>query len=333
MKKISEKIISLLLAFALFLPTLSFIDLSGIEVKAGSSAYLSGQPDVERIKKGTPGVEVYYNRHYGEGWDFDNGFTEYSVSATLRGNDFLIDYDYATDVNKGDSLKNYFFKFVQKNSKNGFACLETSSVAANTGKTYVEFDIKASVGANINCVMSILTQGSPYLEFNAVDLVNGDLIIFGENFGSLGEEWCHVIIEMDLEYGPSIGDPSAIKYTAIVGDTNASVSIVKYLDKASADVTSFRGLRQLRIGKASGLKAGSVDDWFGLDNFSVYSSPKGPAVLASSNYGSLVKRDKVKDFPIDKDMPGDIPAQVIIESSVIMKVNSANALIRCALLR
>ncbi len=295
---------------------------------AGGGAYLSGQPDIERVHEGAENVTVHYNRHFAEGWNFDNGFTSDSVMHTLRGNGFELATDYSSEVGKGAlGFLNYYFRFVQKNQENGFACIDTSQIAPRTGKTYLEFDIKASVGANISCVMSFLTQGNPYLEFTAINLVDGDLVIFGKNFGSLGEEWCHVIIEMDLDYGPSSGDPTAIKYTATVGEKMDSVTLMKYLNPTTADVSSFRGLRQIRIGKAWGLKEGTEGDWFGLDNLQVYSSPDGPATLALDNYGSLVNETNTKDFPINQGTTSEMSVAEIVEASIVMKVGSANALI------
>ena len=302
-------------------------DFDVLGVGAGGG-YLSGSPILERLPSGSDETKVFFIRYFSEGWNFNVGFTN---TVNMRENDFAIATDYSATVGKGDAgYLNYYWQFTQRNEKNGFLTLETSEVSPkNEGKVYVEFDIKAAANSHIPGIMAVLTPGTPILEFNAVAILNGRLVILGQDVGRIAEEWCHVAIEMDFDYGneidPTTGeprDPAAIKYTAYVGSGNIKVESIRYLQNAES---GFRGLRHLRIGRGGGLVAGHEGDWYGMDNLRVYQSTTF-AELADDNYGLVINPNLTKDFPISST-DNTLSVAEIADSSLTMKVNSNNALL------
>ncbi len=284
--------------------------------------YLSGSPDFEdRLPEGSEGVYVYFNRYFSDGWDYDVGFTN---TVNERGNDFEIATDYSAEVGKGDAgYLNYYWQFTQRNIQNGFLTLETSMVAPkNKGKIYVEFDLKACDGATIPGMIAILTPGTPILEFTLMSLDKGNLTVLGETVGRISEEWCHIALEIDLDYGPSIGNDCAIKYTAYVGSEGKKVEVVKYLQNSTSAI---RGLRHLRIGRGGTTKF-HEGDWYGLDNLQVYSAPYF-AELDDSVCGSIINPNTTKDFSVNSD-DGAPSVADIADASLTMKVGSNNALLK-----
>ncbi len=293
---------------------------------SAAAGYLSGSPAVDRLDKADPSIIVHYNRHYGEGWDYDNGFQ--NARSTMRENEFGIASDYSSEMNPTGGFTNYFLKIVQRNTNNGFIALDgQTAVPRSTGKTFFEFDIKAAPGATIPCLFEIVTPGNSVTYVtDMMHLSGGKLIVFGEDFGQLGEEWCHVIVEMDYDYGPEVlGDPTAIKYTVKVGSEAKTLSVIKYVKADGIDKYNFRGLMQIRIGRlGSAFRDG---DWYGLDNVQLYTAT-APANIEHDNYGSLVRKDSTKDYPITDGFVDDPLVSQIVEMSLTMKVNSDNALLR-----
>ncbi len=312
-----------------------------------SGNYLQGQLPFDRVtdKGDGSGVVVYYHRYFSEGWDWDNGMQ----SNLPRDNDVYITTDYAADINVGDSgFLNYYLQYVQKNANNGFIRIDGQTNIPQTGTFYFEFDLKATPGANIPGMMSMLTNGSPYLEFNIMRIEEGELIILDQPMGQIGEEWVHVafVIEFgDYKYddvdenGNRLYKPE-ITYTAFVGSEAKSVSVVKELEDVRG---AKKGIRNIRIGRAGPLKDGSVGDWFGLDNMVIYSSTacdateelprditRGFASISSDNFGikgeTLVNLTATKDFVVNAGagMPS-LPE--IMDAALAMKVNSHNMLL------
>ncbi|MBQ7363771.1 MAG: hypothetical protein IJW48_04905 [Clostridia bacterium] len=299
-------------------------DFAVLGTGAGGS-YLTGSPNIERLDMNDESVQVHYNRNYGEGWNYDNGFA--SSRTTERGNEFAIKTDYASEMNTTGTFLNYYLEFIQRNANNGFVNLSASTaVPRSTGKCFFEFDIKASAGASIPKIFEIVTPGRPVTYItDTMSIENGSLIVFGNNVGYLGEEWCHVIIEMDFDWGPANGKQNAIKYTVTVGAAAIEVEAIKYVNGEGIDKSTFRGLQEIRIGRLGA--AGYVDgDWYGLDNVQLYSAT-APANIDPNNYGSLVKTDNTKDFTISDGFVTELTTPQIAASSLTMKVNTPNALI------
>ena len=323
-----------------------------IEGVGGGGNYLSGQLPFnsevlpyERVSDTDDEypVQVYYHRHFGEGWNYSNG----TKSNAERDNDFHITSDYASEINKGSGLNNYFLQMVQRNSSNGFIRIDGSSLVPNTGTLYIEFDIKASPGAHIPSTIAYLTPAGK-IEFQMVAINNGDLVVLEKNFGPIGDEWCHVAIA--VEFGPYVWSDTDeegnrlynpdIVFTAYVGAEGKTTTLVKPLPD---DKSAIKGLLNLRIGRSGTLTAEHEGDWWGLDNLVVYSSAKGVtpdengvvdhrrgfADIAADNFGikgsTLILEDATKDFAIDAGAEASITE--IMNSSLSMKVNSNNALL------
>ena len=295
------------------------------------AAYLSGQPRLNRTPATEEQLTVHYNRYFSEGWSWENGTTENQI----RENDFSIQTDYAYQINKGDAgFLNYYWCFAQKNDQNGFMRYRTGAYVPREGKTYLEFDIKCSAGATITNMLEIITPGPSPLVFYALSLENGNLYVFGNNVGQLGEEWCHIAIEMDFDYlaidDPNTEeneatDPYVIKYTAYVGSTGIKVESIKSINE---DGTTYKGLQEIRVGRQGSLKSdrSNIGDWYGFDNVQIYTSSVGFTTLPDDNYGSMVNSTATKDFMINSGIQAPNVSQ-IVEMGLVMKVKSNNALL------
>ncbi len=289
------------------------VTLQGVGGVGGS--FLSGQPSFERLPIGDDSVLIHYNRYWSEGWSYNNG----TSSNAERENDFSIATDYATDINKGDSgFYNYFLQMVQRNTQNGFIRIVATSAVPKTGQTFFEFDVKASVGATTGTLVEMIAPDTS--SFALAGISGGNLSVLGQIAGPIGEEWCHVAIKIDFDYVPENGDPTAIKFTAYVGDNPTPIESIRYLSTSNAKL---KGIMNLRIGRSGG---GNVGDWWGLDNMQLYSATDF-AILPDDNYGSLVNSTWTKDFAVDSGaaMP-TIPE--IVESALVMKVGADRVLLK-----
>ena len=309
-------------------------------------SYLSGQLPFDRVsdKGEDSGVKVYYHRYFSEGWDYDNG----TKNNAERDNDFYIATDYASDINVGDSgFLNYYLQFVQRNSNNGFIRIEGSTTIPRTGTVYLEFDLKASAGANIPGMIALITNGTPKLEFNLMKIIDGELYILDQNMGPIGEEWCHVAVVMefgDYSYDDTDAEgnrlySTEIIYTAFVGsEARTTGPVVKNVADSRA---AQKGIYNLRIGRGGGLSEDDVGDWWGIDNFVIYSSTAGDATedlekditrgfaqISPDNFGTkgstLINTDATKDYAINAGYAQPTVSE-IMSSSLAMKVNSNNA--------
>ncbi len=296
------------------------------------SSYISGQPDLKREPAGSENVTVHLNRYFSEGWNWENG----TENNNLYQHSFSLDSDYAYQINKGDAgFLNYYFKFVQKDdARNAFMRYRPASKIPREGKTYIEFDIKCSAGATIKNFFEFIRPGGAPSPFYALSLENGNLYVFGKNMGQLGEEWCHVAIEMDFDHlsidNPDTPeneatDPNSVKYTAYVG-TKGYVELIK---PVAGGTKEYKGLNQIRIGRegiALNADGSNINDWYGLDNMQIYTSSAGFANIANDNYGSMVLTTATKDFVVGSGISNPSVSE-IVDMSLVMKVNANNALL------
>ena len=287
-----------------------------IEGAGGGGAYLSGQPAFERLPIGEESVLIHYNRNWSEGWTYGNG----TSSNAERENDFNIVTDYASEINKGDSgFYNYYLQMIQRNTQNGFIRIIATSAVPRDGKTFLEFDVKASVGATTGCLIEMITPGANPSSFGLARISGGNLYILGQLVGPIGEEWCHVAAKIDFDYVPANGDTTAFEFTVYVGDNPEPIKQVAYI---SANPGNHKGIMNLRIGRSG---SGNVGDWWGLDNIQLYSADDF-AVLPDDNYGSLVNTSWTKDFAVDAGVATpSIPE--IVDSALVMKTGSNRALL------
>lgn len=287
-----------------------------VQGAGGSGSYLSGQPNFNRLPIGDESVIVHYNRYFSEGWDYDNG----TQSNAERENDFSISTDYAADLNKGSSgFLNYYLQMVQRNTQNGFIRLVPTTAVPKTGTTFLEFDVKASVGASTGSLIEMITPGAKPTSFPLAALSRGNLVLFGQIIGPIGEEWCHVAVKMDFDYVPENGDETAIKFDVYVGANPVPYEFVRYIASGAANR---KGIMNLRIGRSG---SGNVGDWWGLDNLQLYTASDF-AIIPDDNYGSLVNSTWTKDFAVNSGFAAPSVSE-IVDSSLVMKTGSDRALL------
>lgn len=294
---------------------------------------LSGSPVLERDSDLTD-AEIVVNRHFGEGWSYDNGFR-----VNEKGQLFTIRSDYDYDVNKSNNYANHYLHMELKNPESGSAghgFLFVSQTASEStfsdrrdGKLFLEFDIKAHEDINTGGIELRFAKGSAsFMTFS-----NGKLTLLGQQIGDIGPSWLHLACEFDLDYGKrELSTPAetvnAIKITIYYGSRGESVSTV-YTDtpndtgsglKLDASyVSTFRFWIGMSNEKCLG-------QWWAMDNFQLYFADGFKELPANDSYGTLVDETKTPEVDLGNGA-GNKSIEQIYKESITMKVGSAYCLL------
>ena len=140
MKNKFIKILSALLVLSFLVTTFSVF----------SFAEDTGSSDTGGENDSLGSYELFTNRDFGEGWDYDNGFTKFSAGTNKLG------IDYEEDV-LGNY--NYFARFEVAGTGASFARVEFGALAVTpsscdeTPGTVIEFSIKADDIAKLGNIM------------------------------------------------------------------------------------------------------------------------------------------------------------------------------------
>lgn len=250
----------------------------------GPDGFLTGAPMLERTELPSGAVN-HFNRHYGEGYSLDN---YYNSTDKLR----LISGDHNFDI-KSEKLtsgeRNYFMRVRAITGKSGF--LEVPVVQSpDFGRLVMEFDIKAGVNADIGDIISYYgTTGEKYI----VSIVDGQLVLFGNSVGYIGNDWVHIVFAFDYEKADD-GKKYCTVYYGNAGyfqaQFNSSELMISYF--------------HIGVGANPDGEYDSYGDWYGLDNLQIYSGLHGFATLPEDDHGLGVYPDHPQDFPlIDAELP------------------------------
>lgn len=292
-----------------------------------TSGLLGGQPQLDRTDK-LDGVEVLFNRHFGDGWDYTNGFPEYAIKNNLRNNIFELRYDYDYDINKSNNYANHYLYMEKAAQTHGFLFFGRGSgsggelLSEGTGKLFFEFDMKTCANSDFDPIItSHFTTGG----FGLMSTKGGKLILLGTEVGDVGEQWLHIAFEIDFDYGErEIGEGSeAVLFTAYYGDTTGSVSMVYEPNKAKGETNI---LNTFRMQMGYNGNSSHLGKWIAFDNIQLYYGGESFANIPSDNYGTLVDDELVKDFGTGTE--GGVSISSIYDSSLTMKVGSYWSLLR-----
>ena len=310
-------------------------------VDASASGILSGAPELDRIdysdallddavsKGEKEAPTIFYNRHYGEGWDYINGTTE--SDNRYREMLYELRYDYDSELNRGDSLYNYYWHLGCLNTQNGFVVIKMGSDIMQDGKLYVEFDIKASADINTRGAVQIYGMKNAAGSNEAAVLAafqKGELYVLNQKVGAIGDTWVHLAFEFNYNYATENNLPpeKATNYeiTAYVGKDKIVKTQVLNGGVNGSGKPLF-GIDYMRIG-FHGQAADAIGDSYGLDNFQIYRADSF-LNLPNDEYGKYVKTDKPKDFAIMGGGEAEASHDSIIASSLVMKIKVNRALI------
>ncbi|MBR2343694.1 MAG: hypothetical protein IKA64_05505 [Clostridia bacterium] len=285
----------------------------GLGERTDDPNVLSGTPALDRIS--TSSVSVLYNRHYGEGWDWSNGFNSLSTSK-LASNLAELRSDYSFIVNKSENFLNHYLAIEKKNDTLGYVYLAPESndnsplIASTSGKVFIEFDMKTSDN-NGTMLLTLITD--PKSEGDTLVYTdNGELYLLGRKVGTVGGEWLRISIMLDFAGIYRDGSYSAEAHYGSEGG-------VVYSSYTATTPT----VTNLRFGTAD-KKAGNTGDWFGIDNLAVYWGASTFVNLPSDELGELVNTRLEKDFALSVEGES-LTVNEIYNASLTMKVGSSFA--------
>lgn len=262
-------------------------------------------------------IQLLFNRDFGEGWDYNNGFSK------MENHNAYIDFE-ETVTRK----YNYFWRFeATSEPKAGTSSIALVDSFRESG-TVIELKIKADDACNLGRILYIKTHGGQNLDL--LHIKGNSLYAFqsaSEPFkiGELNNEWLSVTIVIDWDAtidkdGTLIPLFSSRVYYGDEGE---------YIDyEASYTTAGDSGWKSLSFAIPQ-----TVEDREGMsyciDDLRIYNRAKEPLDFSNAGeaYGSAVNH--LADVVIDiQDGPGKKSREQIISESLCMKVRVNTALIK-----
>lgn len=272
---------------------------------------ISGTPTLERTDDLTS-LNLIYNRHFGEGWNWNNGVNSDS-SNTIGKHLVELRYDHSFINNNSGNILNHYLAIEKKNATEGYVFLATSSanptlVQSLDSKLYIELDLKASYNNGSLYMALESTEGEEVLVYAD----EGTLVLLGQRVGDIGEKWLHIAFEIDFTTASSRGEYTVKAY---YGESGESVQATYSVPNST--------VKSFKLGTRLG--SGAVGDWFGVDNLQVYTGTERFANLPKNtnnkSCGSLVDMNRLKDFALSVEAMAE-SAENIYEQSLTMKLGS-----------
>lgn len=271
----------------------------------------------------TDSYEVFINRGFEDGWDYNNGFTK----AEPVGNNFTVDYE---EDNLGKY--NYFLRFEAASESQGASTILFEGSTVNVGtkdlvkSTVIEFSIKADDVATLGNIMWA-ASGIDGTAMNVLDInKNGDLMVFpganggSFNLGKLQNEWINIALVFD--WTAPVGKLLCNLYYSYGYKTPYQNKQVLDMDFASpTDV----GLKSVSFGLRKGTdrltetSAESYGKSYCIDNYKVYQGVTGITELEDTEYGILVNTLLEKTIEIRESVDYKTKAE-LLESALAMKI-------------
>ena len=317
MKNKFIKILSALLVLSFLVTTFSVF----------SFAEDTGSSDAGGENDSLGSYELFTNRDFGEGWDYDNGFTKFSAGTNKLG------IDYEEDV-LGNY--NYFARFEVAGTGASYARVEFGALAVTpsscdeTPGTVIEFSIKADDIAKLGNIMYMKTtvKGSTVkmLDINT----NGELVAFSGidggnyNLGLLGNEWVNLAFIFDWV-------STDLKCTVKVGHGLGNGYEEDKVLTMAYPVAEDRGMFTLDFAIPALASRGvtNIDESMGMsyciDDLKVYQGPRRLVELEDGAYGELLDLNAPKVIDIKEGSHIKSKDQ-LLEESLAMKVGVDYAL-------
>ena len=271
----------------------------------------------------TDSYDVFINRGFEDGWDYNNGFSK----AEPVGNKFYIDYE---EDNLGKY--NYFVRYEAASEKQGATTILFEGQTVNSGTTddikatVVEFSIKADDLAYLGNIMWMAT-GTTGTAMNLLDIdENGNLIVFpqilggNKNLGKLENNWVNIALVFDW-MAPEGELVCTLHYGYGYNSGYQTVTTLNMSYPAANDV----GMKSLSFGLRAGAsrKTETVEESYGmsycLDNLKVYHGVTGIIDIEDTEFGSKV--DPLAEKVIEVRESADYKTKAeLLESSLAMKI-------------
>jgi len=274
--------------------------------------------------------DVIFNRTFGEGWDYGNGF---SAKSKVNGNNVFIDHD-------EDLLGkyNYFVRYEVSNASAAETRIDFDSLAVNTSTkddvkaTILEFSIKADDLAKLGTVVWATTSFKQRV-YKLLDInENNELIAFNgieggsKNLGALGNEWINLAYVFDWTQDNLC---CTIKMGYGLGNGYSKTHELEMSYKDAGDI----GILYLHFGfpaasqRSEPIIAENIGMSYCLDNLKIYQGVTDTIELDPKNYGDDVNTLADKVIEIQENAKDKTKTQRLLEV-LAMKVGVENALIR-----
>ncbi len=262
------------------------------------------------------GLNVVYNRTFDEGWDYDNGI----FGGFLKGNRVSVDYEYR------NSDYNYFLKIEKTNTDVAYAHIDTVDKLHDTGKTFVELDIAASLGNAMGQAIRASVQGDIK---TLVEFTGDGMTILGVSVGSAAYamKWESLSFVFDFSYAESdegIANGASSNEYKITAEMNGKTVAEKVYSAGWGGI----GVSQIRL-YSGNTNADNIGSWYAIDNLRVYSGVDEATEIDADEYGSAVDSNRALDFtPADMatDTDGYIRGEATFnrEASYLLVTNHYN---------
>ncbi|MBR7116614.1 MAG: heparinase II/III family protein [Clostridia bacterium] len=259
--KLSARFVSLILTLSILLSLFS--------VFAFAEEAADGVSDSE--------LSIAYNRAFSEGWDYTNGI----VDALAKGNTARLAYEYR------NSTYNYYLRLEKQNTKVSYLYIDTEGRLAETGKTFIEFDVTSGEDCAIGQAVRVSVSGDIK---TLVEFRDDGMYVLGENVGSAvyAMKWESLAFEFDFDYVSAETRDTAYKVMAYYNGELISERVWEYGMFGG-------GISQVRF-VFGDIREQNVGAWYGVDNVKVYSGVDEFTALDSNDNGLAVDKNLERDF-------------------------------------
>ena len=232
--KLSARFVSLILTLSILLSLFS--------VFAFAEEAADGVSDSE--------LSIAYNRAFSEGWDYTNGI----VDALAKGNTARLAYEYR------NSTYNYYLRLEKQNTKVSYLYIDTEGRLAETGKTFIEFDVTSGEDCAIGQAVRVSVSGDIK---TLVEFRDDGMYVLGENVGSAvyAMKWESLAFEFDFDYVSAETRDTAYKVMAYYNGELISERVWEYGMFGG-------GISQVRF-VFGDIREQNVGAWYGVDNVKV----------------------------------------------------------------
>ena len=250
------------------------------------------------------GITLLYNRHFGEGWNVDNGMDVLDQGST-GSTTFTIDREGT----------NYFWRLELNSSDNDYA--ELNAGANQEIGTVFEFDVKSDDTCNFTNVVSFITKDNGTnisfmkIENNKVYFMEGSApafeltnswmriqIIFDYTYQVHTEEYINSLPDAASKDKARLENENSFRMYIYYGAASGSGRTVLYgggpLDVAGANG---KGIQAIRFQSTENDKPENYGSSICFDNLKLYDGANElKDITAEMGCGSLVDEDADKDF-------------------------------------
>jgi len=285
---------------ALILVMSSLLSMFAIFANAEESESTEGETEDTEEE----GIILLYNRHFGEGWNVENGMDVLDQGST-GSTTFTIDREGT----------NYFWRLELNSSDNDYA--ELNAGANQDIGTVFEFDVKSDDACNFTNVVSLITKGNGTnlsfmrVEDNKVYLMDGSepafeltnswmriQIVFDYTYQVHTEEYINALPDAASKDKARLENENTFRMYIYYGAADGSGRTVLYSGGPLEVVgASGKGIQTIRFQSTENDKPENYGTSICFDNFKLYDGANELKTITSEmGCGDLVDEDADKDF-------------------------------------